>query len=183
MGGFLSGKGVRPTRMHRRKRCYVFEVPSIHIRKCDTRAFDATAEIPQLIIGNENFRFQISLNRRVLPRGGIWYTFRCPSCGTGRFKLYFFRTSLACHKCHRLAYRIENHGKADRANDMKWKYVHQISEESFDSPSRPSGMHRRTYDRIMAKVEEYDDLAWNRFFGADFSPQQRMQFMGNLLNR
>lgn len=149
----------------RRKRYYISEVPSINVRAIDTKALNFTKGNPQVGVEIAGGRFCITIKRHILPKGGRWYTFRCPLCEKGRFKLYFFRSFLGCHKCHHLAYWSENRGKADRAINMKWKYVHQISKEANDTPWKPSGMHQQTYNRIMNKVTWYDQQALAHFYG------------------
>lgn len=148
MGGFLSGKGMRPTVM-RRRRHYISEVPSINVRALDTKALSFVKGSSQVVVEIAGVCFCTTIKRHILPKGGRWYTFRCP--------LWAVTNAIA------LPYWSENRGKADRAVNMKWKYIHQISKEDYDAPLRPSGMHEKTYDRIMNKVARYDRLACGTF--------------------
>lgn len=155
---------MRPTVM-RRRRHYISEVPSLNVRTLNAKALTFIKGTYQVDVEIARLRFCITVNRYNLPRGGRWYTFRCPLCKKGRFKLYLFKCCLGCHKSHHLAYWSENRGKADRAINMKWKYVHQISKDDNNASLRPSDMHRKTYERIMNKATWYDRRAWARFYG------------------
>ena len=152
---------MRYTKISTRRRYYVSELPVIDVRSICNLDRNCLC----LELGAGAFRFQINLKRHTLRYGGIWHTFECPSCGSGRFRLYLHKGALGCHKCLQLAYRNENKGKADRAIEMKWKLVHKLTEESNEHPSRPKGMHQRTYSRFMDRIYGYGRKADKCFFG------------------
>lgn len=160
MGGFGSGKGSRYGKISTRKRLYTGEVDSIDIRSLTTDNFETLRQA----LKSQGICSDLDFKRHAFRTGGVWYTFRCPICCSGRRTLYLSRGRFGCHKCLGLAYWSENRGKSDRAIRMKWNYVRKISSEAdHDQPARPKGMHRKTYDKLMGKVSHYDQEALRRF--------------------
>lgn len=66
---------------------------------------------------------------------------------------------LSCRKCLKLAYVSQNCTPPDRALNKKWALVHKLGADSDFITEKPKGMHRKTFDRIRAKIEALDDQA------------------------
>ena len=74
---------------------------------------------------------------------------------------------MGCRSCFNLAYPIENRSKTDRAIDRKWGLIRRLDsrKEASEYPPRPKGMHHSTHKQLSDRIEEYNWLAYARFFG------------------
>lgn len=113
-----------------------------------------------ITVKNENavqtYEQKISIRPTKPKFGGFRFWLGCPCCGKNRNALYFMGGSLACRKCHGLAYKSQNAIMPVRML-YKAQAIHQHLGGSgyvFDDvPEKPKGMHQRTYDRL---VQEFD---------------------------
>lgn len=89
--------------------------------------------------------------------GGCRPFWRCPRCGSRATILYGMRRFL-CRSCNRLTYPSQRERDADRAqrraNGIRVKLGCEPGWGSL--PCRPKGMHRKTYERLVAEIEEAD---------------------------
>lgn len=83
--------------------------------------------------------------------GGSRCWFACPACGQ-RVAILYWRSGqgFGCRGCHQVAYSTQAKGWLDRAMHRQAKVERRLG-EAF---SRPRGMHRSTYERLLASVEE-----------------------------
>jgi hypothetical protein len=101
------------------------------------------AEKPAAIVGVESTPCNF---------GGSRHWFRCPSCRRRVALLYFNYGNFACRRCLGLAYTSQSLSPIDRS----WRQQQRIESRlagkagAWDGESKPSGMHRATFERLYA---------------------------------
>ena len=91
---------------------------------------------------------------------GFRFTFTCPVC-TGRcIYLYWDSARLACKHCHNLMHPVQSMG-----NDNKWFWrvekvwqQQKASQQDVQYGERPKGMHRSTWNRLLALEDNMNQL-------------------------
>jgi hypothetical protein len=85
--------------------------------------------------------------------GGQRPYFHCPDCARRVLHLYGFSRYL-CRHCHGLCYPSQRERDSDRAQRRANRIRVELGGEPgwHNIPSRPKGMHRRTYDRLINKI-------------------------------
>ncbi len=126
----------------------------------------ATAVELRYAAGGEEVRTRVALAWTACYFGGQRPWFVCPGAGCGRRAavLYggrFFR----CRRCHGLAYESTRQSPGERALGKAQRIRVRLGGtanmlEPF--PSRPKGMHRRTYERVAREA-----AAAERAYGAE----------------
>jgi hypothetical protein len=86
----------------------------------------------------------------------------CPNCRRRAGKLYLplGGRHFLCRRCYDLAYHSqweEPWWRAKRRAGKLWQRLGGDPDDDF-IPPRPKGMHRRTYDRLIAEAERAEDL-------------------------
>jgi hypothetical protein len=98
----------------------------------------------------------------------------CPYCEKKKAVLYLGNSGLACRKCYRLCYSIENKTKSNRAIDGTFKVNQKIGCDGAidDLVFKPKGMHWKTFRKLLAKRGNYSQTFYsgvclfiNRRFG------------------
>ena len=93
--------------------------------------------------------------------GGARAWFLCPARGCGRrVAILYGGRIFACRHCYRLTYDCQTGSAQDRSLYRAAGIRRRLggSEDLCDPfPSRPKGMHRRTYDRLRLKGQKADD--------------------------
>jgi hypothetical protein len=92
--------------------------------------------------------------------------FLCPVCGRRAAKLYLKRNFL-CRACLNLGYQTQVESKPDRLLTKAQKIREKIG---GNEPSRPEGMHVRTFDKLLDKVVETETSALSSFLENNDSP-------------
>ena len=87
--------------------------------------------------------------------GGVRWWFRCPRCGKRCSALYIKSKYFWCRKCNNLTYRSQQYSFADRMRLMSNKYERLAETDG----RKTKGMHWSTYNRLMDKAVEYDNLS------------------------
>ena len=91
--------------------------------------------------------------------GGRRAWFRCPACGCGRRVAVLYGGSIfACRHCHRLAYDSQRERWDDRLTRRADKIRQRLGWEPGilnGHGDKPKGMHRRTYERLVAQHDAY----------------------------
>jgi hypothetical protein len=82
--------------------------------------------------------------------------FRCPTCNR-RCRILYGGPQFGCRHCHRLRYSSQSETKADRATRGMFKIIKRLEpRQNFNElPSKPKGMHWRTYKRLVGRYERY----------------------------
>jgi hypothetical protein len=85
--------------------------------------------------------------------GGERPWWECPWCWR-RCSTLYLRQSWGCRRCHRLTYWTQRHGKLDRLQHRARKVARKLglrwhAEGPWGRVTRPKGMHRRTYERLL----------------------------------
>jgi len=85
--------------------------------------------------------------------GGQRPFFHCSDCTRRVLHLYGFSRYL-CRHCHGLCYPSQRESDGDRAQRRANRIRVELGGEPGwqNIPSRPKGMHRRTYDRLINKI-------------------------------
>lgn len=144
MGGYGSGKGIRPNRHHRKRFSYEllrldsFVLPS-QLKKCGWAISSVT------------------LDSQLCHFGGSRVFWRCPLC-QNRFRyLYYHNRSVGCRKCFHLAYKSQNETLADRLLRKRNKVREKMVGDAY--AGKPAGMRWVTYNQLVSKALEYESLA------------------------
>ena len=89
--------------------------------------------------------------------GGQRPFFICPDCGERSLHLYRLG-HFACRGCHDLSYQSQRERESDRAQRRANKIRKRLGGELgwHKVPSKPKGMHRRTYLRLVGGILEAD---------------------------
>lgn len=161
MGGSNSGRwGGRP-------RCESYS--AIDVRDWQRRKqLDHAGDVLTLtytVASGEQRTESVELTRTPCHYGGARVWFRCPSCKRRTAKLYYRRERFLCRQCHGLRYRSQLWGGADRPRLSAQRIRRRLGAEpdlTVPFPPRPNGMPWRTYERLRAKGEHYEMLAFAR---------------------
>lgn len=89
--------------------------------------------------------------------GGHRPWFRCPGCDR-RCRILYAGSRFRCRQCCGLRYASQSETRSDRANRGMFKIVRRLepSAQVNELPSKPKGMHWRTYDRLAVRYAAYD---------------------------
>ncbi len=115
----------------------------------------------------EQVRDAIDLETTPCHYGGARTWFLCPQCQHRRAVLFACNGRFRCRTCHQLAYSSSREGAADRSRrrlaGQRTRLGGSYAEPVWTIPPRPTGMHHRTYARLVRQFtrELYDlsDLA------------------------
>jgi len=96
--------------------------------------------------------------------GGSRPWFRCPAMGCGRRIAVLYGSGIfACRQCHRLAYESQREPAYSRALSRMQAIREKLGGSGSmieDFPSKPRGMHWRTYSRVMQLYEYAQSHSW-----------------------
>jgi hypothetical protein len=98
--------------------------------------------------------------------GGARPWLHCPRCNRRVAVLWGGRRFL-CRQCQRVSYASQNVSLLDRATGQSRKLRKRLGHDDGDLSwpadliARPKGMHRKTYDRIVARIGRHD-ARWAR---------------------
>lgn len=116
----------------------------------------------------------VELDRTQQRLGGKRSWFLCPNpvCGR-RCGILYFKGQFACRVCHGLAYASQRQSPEQRAFSQARKIRRALGgsgslEEPF--PDRPTGMQKRTYERLIEKYDEYIERGQNTPFDRMMAP-------------
>lgn len=104
------------------------------------------------------FDYSIRIHRTPCRFGGFRWSWQCPRTGHNAAKLYMppGATMFLSRHAYRMAYRSERGGPTDRSHERQRRIYEKLGGEYriFEQgpPKRPKGMHRRTYDRLVAQL-------------------------------
>ncbi|MGI9509827.1 MAG: hypothetical protein ACR2QJ_10835 [Geminicoccaceae bacterium] len=92
--------------------------------------------------------------------GGERQWLRCPGCGRRAATLHIKAKHFFCRHCNDLAYQVQREEDWDRAIRAEERVLRKLGVDRapmpngwFFPPSRPKGMHRRTYERLCEQAE------------------------------
>jgi len=89
--------------------------------------------------------------------GGRRQWFCCLGCGR-LCRVLFGGSLFRCRHCHKVRYSSQAETRADRATRAMFKIVHLLdpTAQINELPSKPKGMHWRTYERLAERYDGYD---------------------------
>ena len=101
----------------------------------------------------------VGLDTTACNYGGHRYWYRCPAVGCGRRAVILHGAGryFACRLCYRLAYESQREANDDRAARRADKIRARLGWEPGilnGNGWKPKGMHRRTFERLMARHDE-----------------------------
>ena len=113
----------------------------------------------------EDISEAVYLARMPCPFGGERFYFLCPGCQQRVKRLFEHDRRFRCLHCHHLAYASEFEPAHERLTARAQALRQRLDKNSrWDStPKRPKWMHRKTYDRLCAKLawtENESDLSF-----------------------
>jgi hypothetical protein len=111
----------------------------------------------------DSFDYKINLTTTNPQYGGKRWWFICPLRGCSRRVgvLYLTGTYFGCRRCLKLAYESQNEAPHSRMLTKAQKIYYKLGGKGgIDWVPRPKGMHQKTYDKLIAKMEEYDRYSW-----------------------
>jgi len=80
--------------------------------------------------------------------------FRCPLCSRRVAVLYHRGGRFACRHCQRVAYLSQSEDVIGRA----WRRQGKVERQLVEGFGRPKGMHTATYERLLAVIEECEEV-------------------------
>lgn len=93
--------------------------------------------------------------------GGMRPWLSCPRCSR-RVGVLWGGARFLCRHCHPLAYKSQNESQLDRSCEQSRKLRVRLGANlddlswPADQLPRPKGMHRATYQRLVARIAAYD---------------------------
>jgi hypothetical protein len=113
---------------------------------------------------------RVALDRTPCTYGGTRPWFLCPRCGARCAVLWSVTGSFCCRACNGLAYSSTRESAAERAlrraDVLQKRLGNRRPSSVWDWPPKPKGMHRRTYDRLIAELCEREDEVERDFIRA-----------------
>lgn len=102
---------------------------------------------------------EVALNWEPCRFGGLRPFFVCPDCGEHTLHLYRLG-HFACRECHDLSYPSQRERESDRAQRRANKIRRRLGGEPgwHQVPSKPKGMHMRTYVKLVGEILEADAI-------------------------
>ncbi len=94
--------------------------------------------------------------------GGERVWFCCPHCHRRAAKLYLGGIRFLCRLCRRLPYSSQQETFIDRANRQAFKLRRKLGDDGGIGDiiwNKPKGMHQRTFERYLARIDERDEIA------------------------
>jgi hypothetical protein len=130
-------------------------------------------------LGSTCYRQQVHVSHTACHYGKQRPWLHCPLCERRCFRLYYYPNTwhaghrvhfFACRLCRELTYNLRRergfYYQATRAQKYSWRLREK---ESWDrrqlAPRRPKGMHRRTYNHLVAKWWVAHHLAKEAWIG------------------
>jgi len=172
MGGFGSGReaGSHQGRLVA-ENCQQLDISHWNRSGCCKPGSDTAIALYKFADGTQVARTQ-SITWTPCNYGGQRPWFVCPKCQQRSGKLFrfaisrFAATSFQCRKCLNLTYRRSNvsgnhydefsHRCRRIGRKLKGQNFCRLSTGYLFPPSRPKGMHWKTYERLTDKLLEYD---------------------------
>jgi hypothetical protein len=109
---------------------------------------------------DEPYDYTVRLETTQPNYGGIRWWFRCPARGCGRRVAILYGGKIfACRKCHNLAYPCQNEDPHWRMQRRAQKICNSLGDGDTYWATPPKGMHRKTYERKLAQMQMYDQIA------------------------
>lgn len=137
----------------------------------DLAASDATLNV-DLLIGHGGGGWRqashvVPLTWLPCAKGGRRPLFECPNerggrpCGRRAVRMYLDGQRLKCSRCADLAYGSQSEGPEERLLRKARRLRARLGETEWRGidrplPPRPRGMHRRTHDRLVERLEEIE---------------------------
>ncbi|MBI3440871.1 MAG: hypothetical protein HY052_03555 [Proteobacteria bacterium] len=127
--------------------------------------------------------YKIRLSRTEAHYGGGRWWFICPSKGKRVAKLYLPSGGeiFASRHAYRLKYASQSECPGSRANNKMWKLKNKLGGYDF-FPQRPKGMHETTFERLVNKADEAEEVAdyyflrrWEGLVGLEFDSEGRLK--------
>jgi hypothetical protein len=100
--------------------------------------------------------YPVMIERTLCNYGGMRQWFRCPRCYRRCALLYGVANSdgrFGCRICMRLAYSSEAESQLDRL----WRKQRKIEAHLIAGEARPKGMHWRTYERLIERIDGIEE--------------------------
>lgn len=103
--------------------------------------------------------------------GGLRPWFLCQKCGKKAAILYLKRSKLGCRICQRLTYLMSQSDKLNRTTIQNRRTCEKRLRGRPDviagmtlPPSRPKGMHRKTYEKLCDRLQVQDEKRCQIFY-------------------
>ena len=121
--------------------------------KATSEALTLTYKVLSTSGGSETIRYDVPLTRTASTFGGSRAWFACPGEGCGRrvAKLFLVGRYFLCRVCHRLIYQSTLEAREGRARLRAQRIRRRLGGSGsllVPFPSKPKGMHWRTYARL-----------------------------------
>lgn len=112
--------------------------------------------------GWESIEHTVGLTYTPCNYGGQRAWFICPAYGCGRrvAVLYGAGRYFACRHCYELAYQSQREQWLERTSRKSRKIIKRLGGDPYDDvyPDRPRGMHWKTYNQLIQKAVNFDEV-------------------------
>ena len=95
---------------------------------------------------------RVAVHRTPCHYGGSRPWFACPRCAR-RCAVLYLRARFTCRKCSGVVYASQSDDEIGRAWRKQWRVERRLG----DDWRRPKGMHRATYERLLAAIMECEE--------------------------
>ena len=132
------------------------------LRRVDIRGINIGDNATAVEYKIDGWTYRVNLTTTPCNYGKARYWFVCRYCNGRKATLYLGNSGLACRKCYRLAYPVENKTRSDRAIDGAFKINDRLKFKGDISclGDKPKGMHWKTFNRLIEKRDDYSAIFW-----------------------
>ena len=104
----------------------------------------------------QDMEYPVALDWTACNFGGQRPWFLCPRCGR-RVAVLYGGTIYACRHCHNLAYESQREAVHHRLLNRAHKLRDRLGGDGWWS--KPKGMHQKTFDRLFAEYQYYEEAS------------------------
>jgi len=129
---------------------FVEDTPSINVRGCPLTPLTNSVEAGGVTLPVTWESYSLGLR--------CWFV--CPACERRQLKLYWFKDSWACRKCHGLVYRSQWLSKWQRLLSQREELLNEVK------GGRTKWQHLKTFDRRVEQLVYVDEVTCRAFLAS-----------------
>jgi hypothetical protein len=140
------------------------EVASVGLKRINELAIEVSY-VRRDRAGSSNVRCTVWLATSSCIFGGRRFWFHCPSCHRRTGSIFLVGPPFKCRVCLGLSYRSQRKRHLERLLAKAARLGRRLggTGDVFDFGGKPKGMHLRTYERLVAQLENLECDFWGGF--------------------